>query len=244
MESLDVIAVPILVGGENLVRHFQTIDVPLKRYFILDNSMGEDESTKEAFRYIHDNMPDHIEELVICSTYQNTGFPGAVNWIIKQNTDCNHWIISGFDWWPKPGEWEKVLNKKHLLPFGAFLGTGNDQFCGMLLTPDLLKRVGYFDENFHPGYFEDNDYRYRLKITNTRMESLPLANEHKTSSTLNSSEFFKEKNKYTFQKNFEYYVDKWGGPPGREVYVTPFNKNFPVDYWQYNPARAHRHSWI
>ena len=42
MKKLDLIAVPILVDGDKLIRHFETIDVPLKRYFILDNSMGKD----------------------------------------------------------------------------------------------------------------------------------------------------------------------------------------------------------
>jgi hypothetical protein len=244
MTKLDLIAVPVMVDGDKLLRHFKTIDVPLHRYFILDNSMGKDTSVDEAIRQITHWKPDYIDQVVVCSVAQNTGFPGAVNWIIRQNTDCKHWIINGFDWWPTPGEWQKVVNQITSIPFGATLGTGNDEMCGIVFTPLLLDRVGYFDENFFPGYFEDNDYRYRIKLTNTKITSIPLINEHATSSTLNSSDEFKQKNNVSFQENYQYYIDKWGGPPSRETYVTPFNRNYPIDYWRYDPARSQRLRWI
>lgn len=243
MNKLPIIAVPILVDGAKLLRHFKTVDVPLRRYFILDNSMDKDPSVNEAIKEILDTKPDHIDEIAVCSVYQNTGFPGAVNLTIRQNTDCDYWVISGFDWWPAPGEWQKVLDHIGQLPFGATLGLGNDEMCGMVLTSTLLQRVGYFDENFFPGYFEDNDYRYRLKLTNTKIGSIPLASEHATSSTLNSTESFQRKNTVSFQENYNYYVRKWGGPPNRETYVTPFNQNVPVDYWKYSPTRTQALRW-
>ena len=244
MKQLDLIAVPILVDGTKLVTHFNTIDIPLKRYFILDNSMGKDPSVQDAIDHIIKIKPDHINEIAVCKAYQNTGFPGAVNWIVRQNTDCKHWIITGFDWWVASGQWQRVLNQVDLLSFGATLGTGNDEMCGLVLTSLLLDRVGYFDENFFPGYFEDNDYRYRIKLTNTKITSIPLTNEHQTSSTLRSSTLFQQKNNFTFQENYNYYIKKWGGPPNEETYVTPFNKNYPVDYWKYDPARTQRLRWL
>lgn len=244
MKKLDLIAVPILVNGEKLIRHFETIDVPLKRYFILDNSMGKDPSVGKAIKDIINRKPDHIDEIIVCSLPQNVGFSGAINLIIRQNTDCNHWIVTGFDWWVKPGEWQKLLKRIDIIPFGATLALGNDQMCGIVFTPTLLKRVGYFDENFFPGYFEDNDYRYRIKLTNTKITSIPLLAEHQTSSTLNSSDKFKQKNNVSFQENYNYYISKWGGPPNHEIYITPFNKNLPVDYWHYNPERSQSLRWI
>jgi hypothetical protein len=244
MKQLDLIAVPILVDGTKLITHFNTIDIPLKRYFILDNSMGKDPTVQDAIDHIIKNKPDHINEIAVCKAYQNTGFSGAVNWIVRQNTDCKHWIITGFDWWVVSGQWQRVLNQVDLLPFGAMLGEGNDEMCGIVLNSMLLNRVGYFDENFFPGYFEDNDYRYRIKLTNTKITSIPLLAEHQTSSTLNSSDKFKQKNNVSFQENYNYYISKWGGPPNHEIYITPFNKNLPVDYWHYNPERSQSLRWI
>jgi hypothetical protein len=244
MKQLDLIAVPILVDGTKLITHFNTIDIPLKRYFILDNSMGKDPTVQDAIDHIIKIKPDHINEIAVCKAYQNTGFSGAVNWIVRQNTDCKHWIITGFDWWVVSGQWQRVLNQVDLLPFGAMLGEGNDEMCGIVLNSMLLNRVGYFDENFFPGYFEDNDYRYRIKLTNTKITSIPLLAEHQTSSTLNSSDKFKQKNNVSFQENYNYYISKWGGPPNHEIYITPFNKNLPVDYWHYNPERSQSLRWI
>ena len=102
MERLDFIGVPILVQGEKLLRHIKSIDVPLKRYYILDNSEGKDESVSEAIDQICENKPDNIQEVVIVENSQNAGYPGAVNQMIRDNTDCSHWIVTGFDWWPKP----------------------------------------------------------------------------------------------------------------------------------------------
>ena len=48
MKCLDLIAVPVMVQGEKLLRHIKTIDVPLKRYYILDNSEGKDPSVDNA----------------------------------------------------------------------------------------------------------------------------------------------------------------------------------------------------
>ena len=31
-------------------------------------------------------------------------------------------------------------------------------------TRKTFDKVGMFDEQFYPGYYEDNDYGYRLKI--------------------------------------------------------------------------------
>jgi len=82
----------------------------------------------------------------------------------------------------------------------------------------------YFDENFYPAYFEDNDFHWRMRLLD---ETKYLGNVSiftpkicrnsmslKKDPTLNS----------TFQQNKLYYIQKWGGEPGREKFKTPFNK--------------------
>ena len=51
--------VPILVGGHKLVEHFKTI-MPLKRYYIVDNSMERDSSVEKAIDRIIEEKPEHI----------------------------------------------------------------------------------------------------------------------------------------------------------------------------------------
>ena len=243
LNMLDIICTAVLRDGEKLYKHFKSIDHPIKRYFIIDNSCGTDSSITKALDTIYDEHPSHIEQIYVLETVQNTGYAGAVNLAIKQNTDCNHWIFTGFDWYPKPGQLQLLADNIAQHPTGLTLGQGNDEMCGLVLTPTLINRVGLLDENFHPGYYEDNDYRYRQFLTGVRMGSFPLQNEHITSSTLNSTTHFKQRNKVTFSKNFDYYVEKWGGPPGRELYRTPFNQGYPIDYWKYDPTRTQELRW-
>ena len=243
MNKLDLIAVPVMVQGEKLLKHYESIDVPLKRYYILDNSEGKDSSVDEAIDQICDNHKENIDEIAIVSNNQNSGYPGAVNQIIRDNTDCAHWLVSGFDWWAAPKQYKKVLEKLPSLQNGAFLGTGCDSMCGFLFTKKLIRAVGYLDENFFPGYFEDNDYKRRIQVANIQVPTVQLDAEHERSSTLNSSEQFKKRNQFTFQQNFSYYVNKWGGKPNEETYVRPFNQPVGLDYWKFDPERREKSRW-
>ena len=252
MDSIDLIGVPILVQGEKLLRHIKSIDVPVKRYYIVDNSEGNDSSVEEAIDQIcDDHVADkypNIEQVVVVQNNQNAGYPGSVNQIIRDNTDCDHWVVTGFDWWPKPHEYKKLAARINSLKDGAFLGSGMDAMCGFVFTPSLLEGVGFLDENFFPGYFEDNDYRRRIQLhagsyPTLRVESFPLTADHDRSSTLNSSDQFKKRNQYTFQKNYEYYLSKWGGAPNNEIYVKPFNLPVGLDYWRFDPKRREEMRW-
>ena len=241
---IDVICTAILRDGPRLYQHFKSIDHPIKRYFIIDNSCGQDPSVTAAIQRINDVDSEYIQEIRVLTTCQNTGYPGAVNLAIRQNTDCRHWLFTGFDWYLEEGELERLSTVIDTYLFGMTLGRGDDEMCGTVFTPRLLDAVGYLDENFYPGYFEDNDYRYRQKLMGVHMSPFPLASTHITSSTLHSCREFEEKNRVTFSKNFEYYIDKWGGPPGRELYKTPFDAGYPINHWHYDPKRIESLRWI
>ena len=241
---IDVLCTAVLRDGDKLYQHFLTIDSPVQRYFIIDNSCGLDPSVDKALEKILNTKSSYIGEVKVLKTVQNTGYPGAVNLAIKQNTDCNHWVFTGFDWYLNRGELKRLSQAIEKQYFGATLGIGDDEMCGIVLTPRLISMVGLMDENFYPGYFEDNDYRYRQKLAGIKMASFPLKNTHLTSSTLKSCEEFQQKNRISFASNFQYYVNKWGGSPGNETYQSPFNKGYPIPYWEYSPKRIDSLRWV
>jgi thiol-disulfide isomerase/thioredoxin len=115
-------------------------------------------------------------------------------------------------------ELQEKINKgeKIILKLGA-------QWCGpcKMLKP-IFEKVGDFDENLYPAYFEDNDYLYRMKLANIMVEKsmklVPLVMRH--SSSINKD----PKLNKDFIKNKNYFVDKWGGEPNREKFKKPFNK--------------------
>ena len=114
------------------------------------------------------------------------------------------WLFTGFDWYPEPGSYNTVATLAPEFKHGATLGTGDDEMCGILLKPSAISSIGLMDENFYPGYFEDNDYRYRQRLSGTFLEYCPLPSKHLTSSTLKSSPIFQRKNHMTFQRNLDY----------------------------------------
>ena len=82
--------------------------------------------------------------------------------------------------------------------------------CSMLLIASNLRRTSdkaWIIIGCSPRAEKASPLR---KLTNTSLTSIPLAYEHATSSTLNSSEKFKTKNKVSFQENYNYYIKKWG----------------------------------
>jgi GT2 family glycosyltransferase len=247
-KSIKMIGTMILNGATNLWAQFESIDYPVDRYFILDNSMGKD---KDVTQMIYDLKSDiasfgheYIKEMVVIRNRLNVGFSGSVNQIIKQNTDCPYWCILSVDWHPKPGQLKKLAQRLEDPFVGILCDETQNGYSAMVFTPELLYEVGYLDENFFPAYYEDNDHRYRMKLAGLEWEYLPLKYKHKISSTLKSNLEFQKKNQMTFAENGRYYIEKWGGLPGQEQYDTPFNMDLPLDYWLYDPVRSERQRWI
>lgn len=77
--------------------------------------------------------------------------------------------------------------------------------------------VGYDDVNFWPnGYFADNDYWLRCQRSGVRSVGLRAAVFfHFWSRTIHQGEA-RNHGRY-FEHNRDYYVSKWGGPPGAET---------------------------
>lgn len=96
----------------------------------------------------------------------------------------------------------------------------------------IIDAIGTFDENFFPGYCEDNDMAYRSFLhrghwgwPRVNMDLAVVSNAHglklggvKPTSTRSS---------------VEYYERKWGGYPSHEIYTHPFNDHkLPLSYWE------------
>lgn len=98
-------------------------------------------------------------------------------------------------------------------------------FSLFAMTKKCFDKVGKFDENFKPAYFEDNDYAYRMRLSNIKLCTVYHAPFiHYGSQTIHKDFDIASINNVTFSKNHQYFVKKWGGIPDQEVYTTPFNK--------------------
>lgn len=96
-------------------------------------------------------------------------------------------------------------------------------FCVCLVKHSCWTKVGPFDEKFWPGYFEDNDYHRRMKLKGIAERFVLGADYYHhvsaTLSTLSGKE--REEHDRCFERNRDYYRDKWGGLPGHETRTEP-----------------------
>jgi hypothetical protein len=113
-----------------------------------------------------------------------------------------------------------------------------------------IPRVGLVDENFMPAYFEDNDFHRRVTLAgletvhlhatafehNGRLVPAVSAN-HLGSQTIAADAEYAAHNGNTFNNwNAAHYTLKWGGGPGGEQFVTPYNYADKDLRWWPDPA--------
>lgn len=109
-------------------------------------------------------------------------------------------------------------------------------------------KVGLFDENFYPAYFEDCDHFRRVALSGAKAVAVPgfecIHGEapYWGSSTVHSDPELARRNGITFGNLRKYYANKWGGEPGKESFMRPFNQSVPLDYWEIDPDLRKRNA--
>lgn len=105
---------------------------------------------------------------------------------------------------------------------GAGFGVSHKGWCSFAIRKQTVQKVGYFDEQFFPAYFEDNDYSYRME-----QNKIKIQHDHffepeifRKSMSVSKDQSIND----NFMKNSEYYIQKWGGKPGEEKYFAPFGE--------------------
>jgi GT2 family glycosyltransferase len=96
-------------------------------------------------------------------------------------------------------------------------------YSAFMITRNCWQRVGPFDEAFYPAYFEDDDYRYRTRLSGFLQIILPTALFYHFGCRTQIEAFAGPMvAKSAFLRCRDYYIRKWGGPPDAEKYRTPF----------------------
>jgi GT2 family glycosyltransferase len=93
-----------------------------------------------------------------------------------------------------------------------------------LFKRDIFDSVGYIDVNFYPAYYEDNDY-VRRAINAGVVQSSRVLNAiyfHFWSRTIHQGKG-KASHPGYFTENRSFYMRKWGGDFGNELWTVPFN---------------------
>ena len=95
-------------------------------------------------------------------------------------------------------------------------------WCSFILTIDGYKEIGGFDESYFPNYFNDNDYCYRMRLLGLERLNTSFLNPviYRNSMTIAKDPSLNNR----FMEYRQNYINKWGGLPMEEKYLTEFNK--------------------
>lgn len=92
------------------------------------------------------------------------------------------------------------------------------------IQPIALETIGYFDEGFFPIYREDVDYYYRIALSGLRPFTVgETAITHQGERTIQVNERAYRQVLVAATRNEQYYIKKWGGLEGQELFTHPFN---------------------
>jgi len=95
-------------------------------------------------------------------------------------------------------------------------------WCSFIMSVEGFKKVGKFDENLFPNYFNDNDMFTRMKLLNMDMVYTAILNPviFRNSMTIAKDPTLNSQ----FGVYRQNYINKWGGVPHEEKFTTPFNQ--------------------
>lgn len=225
---IPVVGVPYLMDYELLDRCLTAIPVGrAERVHVIDNSppVGRIEYPTR-----HD--------VVISRPQHNIGVAASWNSIIKWNPDARWFFIINADVIVTPDDLDLIEKEMRVHEVVTFRG-----MHAFGVRASTIQKVGWFDENFVPAYFEDNDWSYRCRLLGVEIRQVDGWLEHVGSASIRSSDLYRRENNRTFPMNQGYYVAKWGGSVGHEVYTTPFDRGGSPRDWTLDMTRLVSQSW-
>lgn len=221
-KQLIHVGIPTLHCYKKLIRLLTALDNETHDeievcFSILDNGRNLSSSKWiESLSKIQSNI-------TIIEPPSNLGVSASWNLFMRQLGQC---IISNDDALFSKHDICMLLEAAKENPKTIFVGDQRSAWTVFWLNdPQTWLSMGGFDENFYPAYYEDDDAARRLKLANLPDIRIKLRDwYHDTSSTLHEgSAKYQESHWASFQKNGNYYCQKWGGMPGSEIFTTPFN---------------------
>lgn len=188
---------------------------------------------------IIDNSPDGIDFIIAPSKYLRPTYPlfftQAINYALLEakKTGCSFLLRQHADAMAHPGVCLKLVDMaRKLTAEGRKWGvifTVYDTLAAFNLA--VLDDVGLWDTVF-PAYYSDNDWFRRIQLAGYEFIESGLPMDHESSAALLSDPDLRFMNDQTFSLYGDYYKRKWGGAPGHEKYLVPFNMVFAISRHQ------------
>lgn len=214
---IPVLGFATLSKFEMAQRLLDSIDYPVENLVIVDNS------GKREFEPVVET--DLVKNTWIIQVPHGLGANGAWNLIIKSTPHAPYWVLPNDDSWFAPGALQAIAEEVDTEAFN-FVDIHPRWSC-VIPTEGSVRKAGLWDEAFHPIYFDDDDYEWRMRELGVRFHDIPAKVHHDNSSTLKSG--YEDKNTFTFRRNQSLLVNKRAG------------KNFGTIGWSLDIRRVN--SW-
>ena len=233
---IELLAIPVINRPDLLARCISSIDEPVKKLLVIDNS--EDGIAD----YVERSVPPCVDDWFVCVPAANLGFGGSVNHAICSEPGAAWWCIANAD---------VEFGKGDLARLAAEMAQGGPRWVGINdwrvfgLSREAVERVGLWDGNLFPAYDDDCDYERRCDLAGVPHHFITGGTTHEGSASIKSDARYAFLNATrTHPSNRAYYVAKWGGPPrGGERFTTPFDRGGSVADWTLDIRRLRDNAW-
>lgn len=233
---IPVLICPILNRPDLARQMLASVDVPVGRVVIVDNTPGHDLDVGPA---------EYLRPLT------NLGFGGSINAAISQTAGAPWWLFASNDLIFGRGDLEAIVAAVE--GDGPRIVTGDRSDSRMLrlaygaLNAACVDAVGLFDEwAFFPAYFEDDDYERRCHLGGVEWityNGTVVCGGGGPSQTIKGDPAMAAHNARTYPLNAAQYAEKWGGPPGSETLPTPYGLPVPLSFTRPDIAGRRSRAW-
>lgn len=173
-------------------RLLDSIDYPVENLVIIDNS---------GLRTFQPKVNEHVKNLWLIQVPHGLGANGAWNLIIKSTPHAPYWVIPNDDSHFAPGALQTIAENVDTNAFN-FVKV-NPKWSCVIPTEGSVGKAGLWDEVFHPVYFDDDDYEWRMKELGVPFNYIDAVVHHD-----NSSSIMPDRNGVTFQRNQSVFANK------------------------------------
>jgi len=229
---MNVLFVPTMGLDISLLERLaNSVDYPIRSKVAFNNGQP---GALDSFRDTH---PDWI---VKESAFGNLGVAGSWNQCAKMFPEEPFWLIMNEDAWFLPGYLEKICTccHNHFDQPIYYLNNSHAYYC-FVWTVVGRKLIGEFDENLWPAYYEDCDYKVRLKLKGYNgfvyaLQGLePLPHGKPKTGGMNYNAMLQG----CGLLNRLYWMYKWGNQDfTTATYQTPYKDHrLSVDQWVWKP---------
>lgn len=191
--------------------------------------------TDACMRGLAPDLADHL--LVVDNTIDNLGVAGSWNVAARHVLDSNlDWLVvlsAATRFGPEGGAdfiaaLDRYRNSYWVVESSAPVG-----WHLLAWSRSVFEQVGLFDETFWPAYGEDADMSYRIHTAQREGIAGGWANERVDAWIAMQGHGCRlAKVQIDYDRAWTYYLKKWGGLSGHEMYDRPFNDpTLPLSYW-------------